>query len=182
MPRHQLLRRHLEELMQMDTRLSCTSKEVFDKRMDRFYLPVFEWVEKVVNLAKQKGQKCVCLGLSCVQGGGKTTLSKYLEKMFIFTGKKCTVISIDDVYLTRKDQIQLATQNPTNQLLQYRGNPGTHDMNLLMDFVRKCKTSDQNSVIPVPQYDKSLHNGRGDRVTIDKWERKQGGWSSHHDI
>lgn len=45
-------------------------------------------------------------------------------------------------------------------------------MALLLDFVRACKTG-QNE-LQVPRYDKSQHNGRGDRVPRSEWVTKQG--------
>lgn len=45
-------------------------------------------------------------------------------------------------------------------------------MKLLMDFIKECKTS--TGEILVPRYDKSLHEGRGDRAPKSQWVEKQG--------
>ena len=45
-------------------------------------------------------------------------------------------MSIDDFYLTHKDQEALNDQFDDNDLLQGRGLPGTHDMKLLGDCLR----------------------------------------------
>lgn len=45
-------------------------------------------------------------------------------------------------------------------------------MALLLDFVRACKTGQRE--LQVPRYDKSQHNGRGDRVPRSEWVTKQG--------
>lgn len=42
------------------------------------------------------------------QGCGKTTLVEQLEALFEHTGGKAAVFSMDDCYLTRADQEQLA--------------------------------------------------------------------------
>ena len=57
-------------------------------------------------------------------------------------------------------------------MLQYRGNPGTIDVAFLMTLIRQCKTS--SGEIALPRYDKSKHNGRGDRAPLSEWDRKQG--------
>ncbi|GMF26005.1 unnamed protein product [Phytophthora fragariaefolia] len=46
------------------------------------------------------------------------------------------------------------------------------DVPFLMDLVRECKTS--SAEIALPRYDKSQHNGRGDRALPIEWDRKQG--------
>ena len=70
-------------------------------------------------------------------------------------------MSLDDYYLTGVEQELLAKQHAHNPLLQYRGNAGTHDINLIMSTLEKLSMKDQQVLIP--RYDKSLRNGRGDR-------------------
>jgi pantothenate kinase-related protein Tda10 len=70
-------------------------------------------------------------GISAPQGCGKTTLVTALQKMFADDGLKCAVCSLDDFYLTRKEQVKLSLQFPANPMLQCRGNAGTHDLGLL---------------------------------------------------
>ena len=77
-------------------------------------------------------------------------------------------MSLDDYYLTGAEQELLAKQYAHNPLLQYRGNAGTHDINLIMNTLEKLSMKDQQVLIP--RYDKSLRNGRGDRAPGDKWE------------
>jgi D-glycerate 3-kinase len=43
---------------------------------------------------------------------------------------RAAAVSIDDFYLTNKDQTALAAAHPTNRLLQLRGNAGSHDLAL----------------------------------------------------
>lgn len=45
-------------------------------------------------------------------------------------------------------------------------------MGLLLDVVRTCKTS--TGEILLPRYDKSLHDGRGDRAPQSEWAKKHG--------
>ncbi|TYZ59205.1 hypothetical protein PybrP1_007138 [[Pythium] brassicae (nom. inval.)] len=172
MKRTAAIRAHLEQLVRRDLRAPA-DELALRRRIDDYYLPVFRWAEeRLMQHAEEQSKKPLVLGLSCVQGGGKTTLVTYLEALFAFTGHRCAALSLDDVYLTRSDQVVLALANPGNPLLEHRGNPGTQDLKLLLDFVRECRTS--TGEILVPRYDKSLHGGRGDRAPRSEWVTKEG--------
>ncbi|RHY92324.1 hypothetical protein DYB37_000344 [Aphanomyces astaci] len=133
MSRRQTLGRVLEPLL-LSASVTVPSHypskaEYVHQLIDTYYLPVFLWAEK------QLRSPCLVLGLSCVQGGGKTTMSSYLETLFRATGRTCATLSLDDVYLPHADQLKVAASNPHNPLLEHRGNPGTHDLNLLMSLI-----------------------------------------------
>jgi D-glycerate 3-kinase len=65
------------------------------------------------------------VGLNGIQGAGKTTLVSALQKTLKEKeGLETLVLSIDDLYLTREDQVKLAKENEDNKLVQYRGEPG----------------------------------------------------------
>lgn len=76
-------------------------------------------------------------------------------------------LSLDDLYLPHAAQRALAKAHPTNPLLQHRGQPSTHDIPLATSLFRALKARDRN--IRVPSYDKSAHNGEGDRVPEAEW-------------
>ena len=52
-------------------------------------------------------------------------MTNAIEAMCQATNKTCASLSLDDFYLTGDEQDTLASQNPTNPLLQFRGN-GVH--------------------------------------------------------
>eukprot|EP00916_Digyalum_oweni_P022597 GHVL01037427.1.p1 GENE.GHVL01037427.1~~GHVL01037427.1.p1 ORF type:complete len:201 (-),score=41.91 GHVL01037427.1:42-644(-) len=83
-------------------------------------------------------------------------------------------MSIDDFYLKGEDQEKLANMYPNNPLLQYRSNAGTHDIELgektLIDL-QNAKTGD---TVKIPIFDKSLRNGRGDRLDSSEWRTMEG--------
>ncbi|KAI0860654.1 putative Uridine/cytidine kinase [Xylaria cubensis] len=107
------------------------------------------------------------IGLNGVQGVGKTTLVRTLaETLRRDEGLETLVCSIDDFYLTHEDQVALAESMPDNKLVQVRGEPGTHDMALAKDFFAAILN---NSTTRVPQYDKSLFSGQGDRLPRSSW-------------
>lgn len=77
-------------------------------------------------------------------------------------------LSIDDLYLPHDALVDLAAAYPSNPLLQYRGQPSTHDIELGESVFAALCSRRQN--IPIPQYDKSLHDGKGDRAPRDTWK------------
>ncbi|KAI1763658.1 P-loop containing nucleoside triphosphate hydrolase protein [Hypoxylon sp. FL1150] len=112
------------------------------------------------------------IGLNGVQGAGKTTLVQALSlKLRDDEGLQTLVCSIDDFYLRHKDQRTLAESHPDNLLVQVRGEPGTHDMNLARDFFTALC---EGQPVKVPQYDKSAFSGQGDRVPESQWETVNG--------
>lgn len=77
------------------------------------------------------------------------------------------VLSIDDLYLPHSKQEALAKSHPDNPLVQHRGQPSTHDVQLgkyLFEDVSSRKTN-----IKVPSYDKSAFNGAGDQRPQSEW-------------
>ncbi|TEY83148.1 hypothetical protein BOTCAL_0025g00070 [Botryotinia calthae] len=103
------------------------------------------------------------IGLNGIQGAGKTTLVNTLYEILTRDHDLETlVLSIDDLYLTRADQEKLARENEENKLVQYRGEPGTHDIPLARSLFTSLLQSPPLPT-PFPSYDKSLHSGLGDR-------------------
>lgn len=144
-------------------------KEANDARVYQYYLPVYFWLEKMVTrTAKAAARKggAVVLGISCPQGGGKTTLTRFLKDMFTVRGLHCVSASLDDFYWTHKDQRRLAERHHGNDLMEFRGMPGTHDMNLLLDTLHALRKGEPADI---PRYDKSAYRGRGDRVERGRW-------------
>jgi len=107
------------------------------------------------------------IGLNGVQGVGKTTLVRALaEALQGREGLPTLVVSIDDFYLPHAEQLALAAAHPGNALVQYRGEPGTHDISLATKFLSAlCK----GEPAWVPQYDKAAFSGLGDRLPESQW-------------
>lgn len=108
------------------------------------------------------------VGLQGPQGVGKTTLTRNLFK--ILEGPphslKLAILSLDDLYLSHSGLIRLAEKYPSNGLLQGRGQPGTHDVDLgetILDAFNHINDPDAKPV-EIPIFDKSLFNGEGDRL------------------
>jgi D-glycerate 3-kinase len=74
-------------------------------------------------------------------------------------------LSIDDLYLPHPQLVQLAQSQPSNPLWQGRGLPGTHDVELGVKVLTALKNGAQE--LEIPRFDKSLHDGQGDRLPMD---------------
>ena len=140
-----------------------TNKDKFknkNKMIKSFLIPVSQWISKKVSKKKP-----FIIGLAGGQGSGKTTISSILSiilkkyfKLSVF------VISIDDFYKTRKDR-RILSKNK-HPLLITRGVPGTHDINLMLNFFKKIKSKKFNT-FEVPRFNKSID----DRYKKSLWYR-----------
>jgi D-glycerate 3-kinase len=100
-------------------------------------------------------------GILGVQGTGKTTLTRSLCSILATLGHSAIAISIDDFYKTYTERQALKHQDPR---LRWRGPPGTHDIPLALQTLRQLKSPTPGKVIAIPRFDKSLHQGEGDRI------------------
>ena len=65
--------------------------------------------------------------------------------------------------------------HPDNPLLQVRGQAGTHDIDFARDTLEQLKSAtSESSQVGLVRYDKSAHEGRGDRAPPSKWDQVKG--------
>ena len=127
--------------------------------LKRTYIPISFWIE---NKYKKKGST-LFLGFSGGQGSGKTTVTKILKIILKkFFKRKICVSSIDDFYKSLKERKKMA--NNIHPLFQTRGVPGTHDTNLLVNFLRKI-IKKKFKKFKLPKFDKSID----DRLEKKYW-------------
>lgn len=114
------------------------------------------------------------VGLQGPQGSGKTTLTRQLVDTL---GKptspderplRVAVFSVDDLYLPFAGLQSVAQRNPGNVLLEGRGQPGTHDIELGSKVLSALTAINEDSdgrsrTVSLPIFDKSQNDGRGDR-------------------
>jgi D-glycerate 3-kinase len=82
-------------------------------------------LERLGTHRSRKPDKPFIIGVSGVQGVGKTTLVKALAKTLQQREQLQTLgASIDDFLLRHADQVALAESRPDNRLVQHRGEPG----------------------------------------------------------
>lgn len=101
------------------------------------------------------------------QGSGKTYLSAQLRNYLTSHphNLRAALLSIDDLYLPHSKLVELAQSQPPNPLWQGRGPPGTHDVELGVGVLSSLKDGVQD--VEIPRFDKSLHDGQGDRLPMD---------------
>ena len=113
--------------------------------------------------ARAEPSRTVVVGISGAQGSGKTTLACFLEALLVAGYRRRVArFSIDDFYLTRRERTELG--RTTHPLLRTRGVPGTHDVALGLDVIRRLRERSTDRV-PVPRFDKSID----DRCGRDEW-------------
>ena len=129
-----------------------------ERMIKSFLIPVSQWI-----LKKASKKKTLIIGLAGGQGSGKTTISSILllilSKYFKLNVFK---VSIDDFYKTRKDRELLSRVK--HPLLMTRGVPGTHDIDLMLNFFKKVKTKNFKTFY-VPKFNKAID----DRYSKSLW-------------
>ena len=129
-----------------------------ERMIKSFLIPVSQWI-----LKKASKKKTLIIGLAGGQGSGKTTISSILllilSKYFKLNVFK---VSIDDFYKTRKDRKLLSRVK--HPLLMTRGVPGTHDIDLMLNFFKKVKTKNFKTFY-VPKFNKAID----DRYSKSLW-------------
>ena len=108
------------------------------------------------------------VGVQGPQGSGKSYLSNRLKEILTSPPHSLSVVvlSIDDLYLPHDRLVALAQSHPENMLLKGRGQPGTHDVELGSRILSELKgiNNDGSVEVKLPIFEKSLHNGEGDRL------------------
>jgi D-glycerate 3-kinase len=135
--------------------------ETFSEDMQKHLPPL---AKRTADLRAASGRPVV-VGISGAQGSGKSTLALFLKEWFDReTGLRCVRLSLDDVYLGRKERQFLARQ--VHPLFATRGVPGTHDIPLalaLLDSLTNTATAGQSLCLPV--FDKAAD----DRMPASQW-------------
>jgi D-glycerate 3-kinase len=144
------------------------------RRVDDYYAPLGEWCSARVAARAEGDGRAFVLGLQGPQGCGKSTLAAALTLALGDVGVRAATVSIDDFYLTRREQRALAARHPGNPSLLHRGYPGTHDVALGLRQIETIAALRSGEPTLVAVYDKSGHEGRGDRAPRSAWRRVSG--------
>lgn len=134
------------------------SAESLKRDLTNYYLP---YIEKLLNL--KTGSKGLIVGISAIQGTGKTTQGEILEGLLKHFGKSSVSLSIDDHYLTHEQLNKLREQDP-----RYIRRGVTHDIPLAIKNLTDLKNMQSGMEVLIPIYDKGAENGDGDRVGFKK--------------
>ncbi len=129
-----------------------------EKMIKSFLIPLCFWISK-----KSEKKRPYFVGLAGGQGTGKTTISSLIRIILSkYFRLKVFRISIDDFYKTRKERINLSKR--VHPMLLTRGVPGTHDINMMLNFFRKSK-SKKFKRLKLPTFNKATD----DRFNKKKW-------------
>ncbi len=128
------------------------------------------WLPLAIQLTETKAQlrRTIIQGILGGQGTGKSTLAAILKLILERLNYSTVTISIDDLYKTYSDRLKLQAEDSR---LIWRGPPGTHDVELGLTVLEQCLEADRSEPILIPRFDKSAHNGAGDRTTPEAVEK-----------
>lgn len=131
------------------------NSESLKKDLQKYYLP---FTQRLVNLKKQSN-KGIVVGISAIQGAGKTTQGEIMVVLLKQLGYSSVSLSIDDHYITHQQLNELRVKDP-----RYIRRGVTHDIALALQNLTDLKNMQDNSEVKIPIYDKGAQNGDGDRV------------------
>ena len=129
-----------------------------ERMIKSFLIPLCFWINK-----KAHKKRPYFVGLAGGQGTGKTTISS-LIRIILTKYFKLNVfrISIDDFYKTRKERMNLSKR--VHPMLLTRGVPGTHDIDMMLNFFRASKSKKFNR-LKLPTFNKAID----DRFNKKRW-------------
>ncbi len=120
-----------------------------ERMIKSFLIPLCFWIKKKANKKTP-----YFVGLAGGQGTGKTTSSSLIKIILMkYFNLKVFRISIDDFYKTRKERINLSER--IHPMFLTRGVPGTHDINMMLNFFKKVKNK-KFKRLKLPTFDKSV--------------------------
>jgi D-glycerate 3-kinase len=100
------------------------------------------------------------VGISGAQGSGKSTLVVRLAGLLEGKGLRVAALSLDDLYLTRAERLQMADE--VHPLFATRGVPGTHDIGLGLATIAALE---RGEAAPLPRF----HKAADDRAPQGDW-------------
>ena len=116
------------------------NQNLSDEYIKKYYIPI---IKKIKNKKK--------LMIVGPQGSGKSTLSQLIKSVLPkIYGRKVVVLGLDDFYLRKNERLKLAKN--VHPLLEVRGVPGTHDLQLLQDTIKKLEL--KKFPVHLPSFDK----------------------------
>ena len=112
-----------------------------------------------------RSQRPYVLGLSGLQGSGKSSLARVMKTQAEARGWATEILSLDDFYYARSERDMLSQR--VHPLLRTRGVPGTHEIELLMSVLVALAHASEKLPVISPRFDK----GRDTRIPPSRWPR-----------
>ncbi|MCB2065985.1 MAG: kinase [Erythrobacter sp.] len=113
--------------------------------VDRYWQPL---ATRIARMAASRTPLIV--GINGAQGSGKSTLCRFLELLLARRQLRAVTLSLDDLYLTRAERLQVAEQ--VHPLFATRGVPGTHAVTMGLDIVEAVLAGRS---FTLPRFDKA---------------------------
>lgn len=127
------------------------------KDFENYYLPYLKkLIEKKQKTSPEKG---FIIGVSAIQGAGKTTQGEIIEILLENEGFSSIGLSIDDHYLSHEQLNELREFDP-----RYIRRGVTHDIYLATENLKALQNMQNGMEVKIPIYDKGAKNGDGDWV------------------
>ena len=130
----------------------------FRQVVAEYYVPLARW------LLETSWRITPIIGICGAQGTGKSTLAEFLaEELDWLADWSVAVLSMDDFYLSRTERLELSRK--IHPLLATRGPPGTHDCEMMGDYLERLRRLGDGESMALPRFDKS----RDDRAPPETW-------------
>lgn len=132
------------------------NSQLLKKDLKNYHHP---FVEKLIELKKQKRpNEGFIVGVSAIQGVGKTTQGEILEILLKHMGYSSVSLSIDDHYITHRELNELRAQDP-----RFIRRGVTHDIPLAIRELKELREMIDGQSMLVAGYDKGANKGDGER-------------------
>lgn len=128
-------------------------REKFKVDLEKYYLP---YLDKLLKLPRP-----AIVGVSAIQGAGKTTQGEVLELLLKHEGLNSVSLSIDDHYITHKQLCDLRAKDP-----RFIRRGVTHDIPLAVENLTSLKNLQIGQSTLIAEYDKGAQKGDGDRFRL----------------
>lgn len=131
-----------------------------------YYLP---YIQKLIDLKSKNNNNGVIVGVSAIQGAGKTTQGEILDALLTHLGHPTISLSIDDHYLSHQQLNELREFDP-----RYIRRGVTHDIYLAVENLKALQNMTEGTSVKVPIYDKGAQGGDGDWAGWKEVTKKPG--------
>lgn len=124
--------------------------------IDRYWKPLSTHIAR-----RAANRKPLIVGISGAQGSGKTTLCRFLEALLKTRGLRAVTLSLDDLYLTHSERLQLAAE--VHPLFVTRGVPGTHAVGMARGIVEDVLAG---RAFEIPRFEKAFDDRSNEATRI----------------
>lgn len=134
------------------------------ERLPADYVQVVEshWKPLSTAIARKAASRTpLIVGINGAQGSGKTTVCRFLELLLKQRSLRAVTLSLDDLYLTHAERLQLAAE--VHPLFATRGVPGTHAIGLAFGIIEDVLAG---RPFEIPRFDKAFDDRSNETTRI----------------